>query len=94
MASLLTEEELQAALAHLPGWEVEAGTLVKSYNFPAYMAGIEFVNRLAARAEAANHHPDLSIGWRKVGVVLSTHSAGGITALDVSLAREAEALAQ
>lgn len=94
MASLLTEEELQAALAHLPGWAAEGGALVKSFSFSSYLAGIEYVNRLAARAEAANHHPDLSIGWRKVGVVLSTHSAGGITALDVSLAREAEALAQ
>lgn len=94
MASLLTDDEIQSALARLPGWQREAGALVKNYRFPAYLTGIAFVNRLAARAEAVDHHPDFFIGWRKVRVVLSTHSAGGITALDVSLAREAEALAQ
>lgn len=93
MPSVLSEDELHAALARLPGWAIEAGVLVKSYPFSAYMSGIAFVGRLAAKAEAANHHPDLHISWRKVRVELSTHSAGGITALDVELALVADALA-
>lgn len=89
---LLPPEELAAALATLPGWQVEDGTLAKTYRFPAYLAGAAFIARLAEKAEAMDHHPDLHLGWRKVAMRVSTHSAGGITALDIALAHEAELL--
>jgi 4a-hydroxytetrahydrobiopterin dehydratase len=90
MSELLSDTEIAAALTSLPGWEIEDGELVKTYSFATYMAGIQFVNRLAERAETLGHHPDLLIGWRKVTVQLCTHSANGLTPLDVRLAAEAE----
>lgn len=91
--SLLSSEELSASLATLDGWAVEGKEIVKTYKFPAYLAGIDFVSKLGHAAEAMNHHPDLIVGWRRVTVKLSTHSAGGLTELDVTLAREAEKIA-
>ena len=87
---MLTETALTDPLTDLPDWSVEGKALVKRFTFPSYLEGIAFVNRLAAAAERANHHPDLEVGWRKVTVKLTTHSAGGITPLDVALAHEAE----
>lgn len=89
---LLNPEELADQLTGLPGWQVEDGGLVKTYRFPSYLAGVAFVTRLAEKAEAMDHHPDLRLGWRRVEMRVSTHSAGGITALDTALAREAEML--
>jgi 4a-hydroxytetrahydrobiopterin dehydratase len=91
--TLLTEEEIAAALTTLEGWSVEGNELVKTFRFPSYLAGIDFVSRLGQAAEAMNHHPDLLVGWRKVAMRVSTHSAGGLTELDVTLAREADRLA-
>ena len=68
--------------------------MVKTFKFSSYLAGIDFVSRLAHAAEAMNHHPDLFVGWRKVTVRLSTHSAGGLTLLDLDLARRADAADQ
>ena len=93
MADLLAAAELQAALAALPGWTVADGELVKTFRFASYLQGVEWVNRVAAEAERRNHHPDLHLGWRQVGVRLSTHSAGGLTRLDVELAARIERLA-
>jgi 4a-hydroxytetrahydrobiopterin dehydratase len=83
---LLSEEALQTALTSLPGWQIEGHELVREFRFESYLAGIEFVNRVAQEAEALNHHPNLLVGWRHVTVRLTTHSAGGLTGLDVTLA--------
>lgn len=83
---LLNEAAIQQALTTLPGWRVEGRELIKEFQFPSYLAGIEFVNKVARLAEAMNHHPDLYVGWRKVTMRLNTHSAGGLTALDLELA--------
>jgi len=91
--SLLTQNALQQALTTLPGWQVEGKELVRTFEFKSYLDGIEFVKALGTAAEAMNHHPDMLVGWRKVTVRLSTHSAGGLTALDVELAQKAAALA-
>ena len=89
-ATLLNAEEIGSRLASTPGWRTDGSVLVREFKFPSYMAGIDFVRALAEEAEAKNHHPDLSVGWRKVTVSLSTHSAGGITALDFELAEKAD----
>ncbi len=60
--------------------------------FPGFLDGIEAVRRVAERAEAADHHPDIDIRWRTVTFVLVTHSEGGITDKDVAMAREIDAL--
>jgi 4a-hydroxytetrahydrobiopterin dehydratase len=90
---LLTEEERAALARRLAGWEASGERLERTFRFASYMAGIGFVNRLAEAAEAMDHHPDLVVGWRKVTVRLTTHSAGGVTGLDAELAAEAERLA-
>ena len=90
MRLLLSLDDIDTALSRLPGWKREAAELVKTYRFPSYMQGIEFVNLLAKSADSLDHHPDLFVGWRKVTVRLTTHSAGGITSLDVKMAENAE----
>jgi 4a-hydroxytetrahydrobiopterin dehydratase len=87
---LLNAEVIQAELSKLPGWQVEDRELVKEFQFASYLAGIEFVQKVARLAEEMNHHPDLLVLWRKVTVRLSTHSVGGLTALDFALAGKIE----
>ena len=91
---MLSDAELQEALAGLPGWAREGDVIVKTYELPTFPAAIELVRQIADRAEAANHHPDLDIRYRKLRVALSTHDEGGITEKDVALATEIEALAE
>ncbi len=83
---LLSESAIQQQMTPLPGWQREGTELVKEFRFTSYLAGIEFVRRVGGLAEAMNHHPDLFVGWRKVTVRLTTHSAGGLTRLDFELA--------
>ncbi|MCW0216813.1 MAG: 4a-hydroxytetrahydrobiopterin dehydratase [Prosthecobacter sp.] len=90
MRLLLSLDDIESALAKLPGWKRDGAELVKTYRFDSYMIGIEFVNLLAKAAESMNHHPDLYVGWCKVVVRLTTHSAGGITLLDIQMAQQAE----
>lgn len=79
---------MDAALSGLDGWERVEGTLRRSVKFPAFLAGIDAVRRVAEHAEAVDHHPDIDIRWRTVIFTLVTHSAGGITEKDVGLATE------
>ena len=88
---LLSAAAIQEHLTTLPGWQVESTELVKEFRFASYLAGIEFVRRVAILAESMNHHPDSVVGWRKVTVRLSTHSAGGLTRLDFALAGQISA---
>lgn len=89
-APKLSDIEIQRELATLSGWSRKGESLVKTFAFPTFMAGITFVDRVAAAAEKMDHHPDLDIRYTKIAVTLSTHSAGGITGNDIALAREME----
>ena len=89
----LTDDEVAAGLATLPGWERSGDEIAKEYRLGNFRDSVAFVVRLSYEAEAANHHPDLDIRWNRVRVVLSTHSEGGITAKDLDLAAAVEALA-
>jgi 4a-hydroxytetrahydrobiopterin dehydratase len=93
MTDRLSDIAIQRALGGLPGWTRRGDALVKTFQFPAFLDGIAFVGRVAQAAEAADHHPDLDIRYTKVVCTLSTHSAGGITQLDLDLAGEIERLA-
>jgi 4a-hydroxytetrahydrobiopterin dehydratase len=86
----ITDQEVSDALAGLPGWEREGDEIVKTYERASFPAAIAFVVRIGFLAEAADHHPDLDIRWRNVRVALTTHDAGGLTALDVDLAQQIE----
>lgn len=92
--ALLTDDEIAAALAGMPGWERVGDSIVRQYSFDGgFMGSVGFVNRVAEAAEAADHHPDLLISWNRVTVTLATHSQGGVTEKDIALARDADGLA-
>jgi 4a-hydroxytetrahydrobiopterin dehydratase len=89
----LSESELAEALRSVPGWTHEGGTLRRAFAFPSFAEGIRFVGRVAVEADAIDHHPDIDIRYATVSLVLTTHSAGGLTALDITLASRIDALA-
>ncbi len=92
--ALLTSDQIDQELAGMPGWERRGDAIVREFSLEGgFMGSVGFVNRLAAAAEVADHHPDLAISWNRVTVTLSTHSAGGITDKDIALARDADRLA-
>jgi 4a-hydroxytetrahydrobiopterin dehydratase len=82
----LSDAEVTASLLALPGWAREGDTLRRTFTFSGFPEAVAFVQALVAPAEAMDHHPDVDLRYNKVTVALSTHSAGGITALDVELA--------
>ena len=96
--AVLSDDEIRAALAGLPGWEAVGGdggaAIAKRFELSDFRAAVAFVLRIAFEAEAADHHPDLDIRYRRVTVTLSTHSAGGVTAKDLDLAAAVEALSR
>ena len=87
----LTEEEVTTFLATHPHWSTENEALVRTFEAPAFLRGIEFVERVAKIAEAADHHPDIDIRGRKVTLRFITHDAGSkITGNDTRLADECD----
>jgi 4a-hydroxytetrahydrobiopterin dehydratase len=88
----LAPEALKQFLAEHPEWKHEGGMIRRTYEAPSFLGGIEFVSRVAKAAEAADHHPDIDIRWRKVTLALVTHDAGGLTWRDTKLAAEADTL--
>lgn len=85
--ALLTDDQINAALAGLSGWTREGDSLRRVVTFNAFLDGIDAVRRIAEHAESVDHHPDIDIRWRTVTFALSTHSEGGITDKDVTLAQ-------
>jgi 4a-hydroxytetrahydrobiopterin dehydratase len=94
MADVLTPVELVAALHELPQWSGDARGLERSVECETFPAAIALVDDVAAVAEQQGHHPDIDIRWRTVRFACSTHSAGGVTALDLVLARRIDDLAR
>ena len=90
---LLTDDEISAGLASLPGWERTGSSITCTVEHGDFREAMLYVGAVAFVAEAANHHPDILIQWNKVTLTLSTHSAGGLTAADIALAGRISALA-
>ena len=89
----LTEEEVRTEIeSRLPGWRFEDNSLCKRFTFRGFTAAIAFIDRMADVAKASRHHPDFSCHYDTVDVVVTTHSAGGVTGADLSLARAIEAV--
>ena len=86
--TVLSDEDVDAAAAVLDGWQRSDGALRRSVTFGSFLDGIAAVDKVAAHAEDADHHPDIDIRWRTVTFALVTHSEGGITDKDVQMARE------
>ncbi|HEU5100508.1 MAG TPA: 4a-hydroxytetrahydrobiopterin dehydratase [Roseiflexaceae bacterium] len=86
MAAKLSDSEIEARLEDLVGWTLEDGQIRKLFKLASFPGAIAFVTQVGFLAEAANHHPDIDIRWRKVSLALTTHDAGGLTAKDFDLA--------
>jgi 4a-hydroxytetrahydrobiopterin dehydratase len=93
MPTLLSTENLAQALTELPGWSGDTAGIQRAVTAPSFLAGIRLVDAVAEVAEASDHHPDIDIRWRTVTFRLATHSAGGVTELDLALARRIDELA-
>jgi len=89
----LSAQEAEAYLKTLTGWQIEAGELVRTFQFKDFRAALGFVNKVGDAAEEAGHHPDIDIRYNRVKLALVTHDAGGLTAKDFDLAAKADALA-
>ena len=95
MAARLTASERTEALAGFAGWTPVEGreAIAKTFAFKDFNAAFGFMSRCALKAEAMNHHPEWFNVWNRVEVTLATHDAGGLTKLDIELARFMDAAA-
>jgi 4a-hydroxytetrahydrobiopterin dehydratase len=87
MSTLLTDEEIDHLLGDLPGWRRDGETLVASYDAPDFPTAVQLIVEVGLEAEQMQHHPDIDLRWKTTHWRLSTHSAGGLTQLDIELAR-------
>jgi 4a-hydroxytetrahydrobiopterin dehydratase len=88
----LDDDQIEARLAELEGWERDGDVIVKEYKRDDFVGSVRFVDRVVEPAEEMGHHPDLSISWDTVRVSITTHAAGGLTANDFELAKRIDAL--
>ena len=86
----LSPEQVTTNLKSLAGWERKSEAIAKQYTFKEFMGGIRFINRIAEIAEQMDHHPDITVNYRRVTFTLSTHDQGGITEKDFRLAEAIE----
>jgi 4a-hydroxytetrahydrobiopterin dehydratase len=89
----LSRTEIDERMKRLTGWTLEGDAIRKQYTFASFPDAIAFVGRLAPEAEAADHHPDILINYRRVTLTYSTHSEGGLTEKDFAGAATADRLA-
>ena len=92
--ALLSQDQVDEALrGDLSEWSQDGDTITRSVQAESFMAGIGLVQRVAEAAEEMNHHPDIDIRWTTVTFTLSTHSEGGLTGNDLTMARKIDSLA-
>ena len=92
--ALLSKAEIDEQLKTLNGWTLEGKAIVKQFTFKGFPEAVAFVNRLVPDAERADHHPDITINYRRVTLSWSTHDEGGLTAKDIAGAKMADRHAQ
>lgn len=93
MAELLDAGAVDTALGDLDGWTGDPSGIGRTVQLPSFPAAIALVVEVAKVAEEMDHHPDIDIRWRTVTFRCATHSAGGVTGRDITLARRIDALA-
>jgi 4a-hydroxytetrahydrobiopterin dehydratase len=91
--ALLTDQQVSDFLEEHPEWARSDDELTRTFIFDDFEMAMEFVNRVAAHAELAGHHPDIDIRWNQVTLALSTHSEGGLTEKDTDFAAEMDIVA-
>jgi 4a-hydroxytetrahydrobiopterin dehydratase len=84
--AVLTDEEIQQALTSLDGWQRNGIAIQRVFRFPDFKAAMQFVNKVAEKAEQANHHPDIDIRYNTITMALVSHDSGGVTQRDVRMA--------
>jgi 4a-hydroxytetrahydrobiopterin dehydratase len=89
----LSLSEAEQRVKGLEGWTLEGDAIRKQYTFADFPEAIAFVNRLAPEAQAADHHPDILINYKRVTLTYSTHSEGGLTTKDFDGAATADRVA-
>jgi 4a-hydroxytetrahydrobiopterin dehydratase len=88
MAAKLSDQEIEARMEELVDWTREGDAIQKLFKLASFPGAIAFVTQVGFLAEAAGHHPDIDIRWRKVTLALTTHDAGGLTEKDFALAAQ------
>ena len=89
----LSKTEAQERLKKLTGWTLDGDAIRKQFTFAGFPEAVAFVDRLAPKAQAVDHHPDILINYKRVTLTYSTHSEGGLTAKDFDGAAIADTLA-
>lgn len=92
MAKVLTAEAIEEALTSLDGWSGDAHAITRTVTAASFRQAVELVDAVAVAAEKVDHHPDIDIRYRTVTFRLCTHSADGVTALDIDLAERIDSL--
>jgi 4a-hydroxytetrahydrobiopterin dehydratase len=90
----LTADEAKALLRSTPGWALDGDAIRRKFTFPGFADAVAFVVRVGFDAEAADHHPDILVNYKRVTLTYSTHSAGGLTDKDFAGAAKANELAR
>jgi len=88
MGTVLLDSEIRQALETLPGWRKNGNVIQRVFEFPDVAKAMELVNKVAAAAEASNHHPDILINYNKVTFTLVSHDSGGVTRRDLNMAEK------
>lgn len=88
----LTPDAVAAALAGLPQWSGDEDGIERTAELPSFRAAVDTIVAIADVAEEMDHHPDVDLRWRTLRIAVVTHSAGGVTELDLELARRVDAL--
>ncbi len=92
--TLLTDLEMESLHKDLPGWEIQAKTLSRNWTFINFIEAFAFITKVAMLAQTMNHHPNLKNIYSTVSIELTTHDLGGISRLDVELAKAINALSK
>lgn len=90
MSDKLNDESIDGWLKNRKGWKRSGNSLAKTFDFQSFRDAIVFVNRIASLADELDHHPDIDIRYTAVLLALSTHSAGGVSELDLKLAERVD----
>lgn len=86
----LNNKQIKLHLRAVPSWSKSGQAILRTFKFEGFLKSIDFVNRIAKKAQKMNHHPDMDIRFDKVTLTLTTHDEGGITEKDFSLAAQCD----
>jgi 4a-hydroxytetrahydrobiopterin dehydratase len=87
---VLTDKQIKLRLKAVPGWTKRAQTICRTFKFAGFLNSIKFVNRIAVKAQKADHHPDIDVRFDKVTLKLTTKDEGGLTGKDFAVARQCD----